>query len=127
LVDHLGLVIEVAISAANCNDRDGLRVMMSKLHLNNKQHPSLIYLDAGYISEELEEEMKEFDCRIEVIKRSDKSFKALPKRWIVERTFAWLGKFRRLSKDFEQYATTSENMIYLAMTRLMLKQIVKLI
>ena len=84
-------------------------------------------MDAGYISEELEEEMKEFDCRIEVIKRSDKSFKALPKRWIVERTFAWLGKFRRLSKDFEQYATTSENMIYLAMTRLMLKQIVKLI
>lgn len=100
---------------------------MSKLRLNNKQYPSLIYLDAGYISEELKEEMKEFGCRIEVIKRSEKSFKPLPKRWIVERTFAWLGKFRRLSKDFEQYITTSENMIYLAMTRLMLKQIVKLI
>ncbi len=99
---------------------------MSKLQLNNRQQPSLIYLDAGYISKELEEEMKEYSCRIEIIKRSDKSFETLPKRWIVERTFAWLGKFRRLSKDFEQYITTSENMIYLAMTRLMLKQMVKL-
>nr|WP_255354181.1 transposase [Candidatus Protochlamydia phocaeensis] len=86
-----------------------------------------MYLDAGYISENLEEEMKEFGCRIEIVKRNDKSFKALPKRWISERTFAWLGKFRRLSQDFEQYATTSQNMIYLAMTRLMLKQISKLI
>lgn len=127
MVDHLGLIIEVAISAANCNDKDGLRVLMSKLRLDNRQLPSLLYLDAGYISKELEQEMEDIGCRIEIIKRCDKDFKVLPKRWVVERTFAWLGKFRRLSKDFEQYTTTSENMIYLAMTKLMLKQITQLI
>jgi transposase len=52
------------------------------------------------------------------------NFKIQPKRWIVERTFAWLGKYRRLSKDYEYNTGCSESLIYLAMTRNMLKQLV---
>ncbi|MDB4947743.1 MAG: Mobile element protein, partial [Gemmatimonadetes bacterium] len=54
--------------------------------------------------------------------RTDKGFKVLPRRWVVERTFAWLGQYRRLSKDYEQLTTSSEAMIYLAMIQLMLRR-----
>jgi putative transposase len=63
--------------------------------------------------------------RLEIVKRSDKvtGFKVLPRRWVVERTFGWLSKYRRLSKDYETNFASSEAMIYIAMTRLMLKRI----
>jgi putative transposase len=63
----------------------------------------------------------------EIVKRSDdtKGFVVLPKRWIVERTFGWLGRYRRLSKDYEQLPETSESMIYAAMIRLMLKRLAR--
>ncbi|TRU08434.1 MAG: hypothetical protein EWV58_20950 [Microcystis aeruginosa Ma_MB_F_20061100_S19] len=62
---------------------------------------------------------------LEVVKRSDdqKGFVLLPKRWVVERTYAWLGCFRRLSKDHEYLPTTSEAMIYAAMVHLMLRRL----
>ena len=61
-------------------------------------------------------------CEFEVIKRSSKTFEVLPKRWIVERTFGWLNRYRRLSKDYEVYTETSEAMIYGALIRLMLRR-----
>jgi hypothetical protein len=66
-----------------------------------------------------------FKFVLTVVLRSDKcgEFKVLPKRWVVERTFAWLGHNRRLSKDYEVFPQTSETFIYLAMTRLMLRRI----
>jgi putative transposase len=62
---------------------------------------------------------------LEIVKKADKSegFQVLPHRWIVERTFAWLGRYRRLSKDYEAFLETSETMIRLAMIRLMLKRL----
>ena len=65
----------------------------------------------------------------EIVKRSDhaKGFVRLPKRWIVERTFAWLSRFRRLARDFERYARTVAAFIHLAMIRIMLKRLVKLL
>jgi putative transposase len=63
--------------------------------------------------------------RLEMIKRSDhvKGFIRLPKRWVVERTFGWLGKYRRLSKDYEYLTASSEAMIYIAMIHLMVRRI----
>ena len=63
--------------------------------------------------------------RLEIVKRSDdvKGFKVVPKRWIVERTFAWLYRYRRLSKDYEYLVSSSENMIYIAMIQLMLRRL----
>jgi NAD(P)-dependent dehydrogenase (short-subunit alcohol dehydrogenase family) len=62
---------------------------------------------------------------LEIVKRSDdvRGFKVLPHRWVVERTLAWLGRYRRLSKDYEQLPQTSESMIYAAMIRLMLRRL----
>ena len=59
-------------------------------------------------------------CTIEIVKRSDlHTFKVLPRRWVVERTFGWLGRYRRLSRDYERQAISGEMMVYLAMIRLM--------
>ncbi len=62
---------------------------------------------------------------LEIVKRSDdtKGFKLLPRRWVVERTFAWLGRFRRMSKDYEFNTSTSEAMIRLAMINIMTRRL----
>lgn len=64
---------------------------------------------------------------LEIVKRSDevKGFQVLPRRWVVERTFAWLNNYRRLSKDYEQVPETSEAFIYVAMTHLMVRRLAK--
>jgi putative transposase len=64
---------------------------------------------------------------VEIVKRSDdvKGFKVLPRRWVVERTFGWLGRQRRLSKDYEYLTDTSETMIYVSMIGLMLRRLAK--
>lgn len=66
-------------------------------------------------------------CGLEIIKRCDHKagFKILPRRWVVERTFAWLGCYRRLSKDYEYLPQTSETMIYAAMNHLMLGRLAR--
>jgi len=58
-----------------------------------------------------------------VVKRTESEFKVLPRRWVVERTFGWLGRYRRLSKDYELLPEVSEAMIYAAMVRLMLSRL----
>jgi putative transposase len=118
LVDHLGLISEVVVSAANCNDRDGLQILVDRLRI--KGHvPQLIYADQGYTGDSLKSWMKDRGIKLEIVKRAQgicikdgslktiENFVVLPKRWIVERTFAWLGRFRRLSKDYEYYPSTS--------------------
>ena len=82
-----------------------------------------IYADGGYRGELGDNVKKHFGWEMEITLRSDKSteFKPLPKRWIVERSFAWIGDFRRLAKDFERTCCTAQNMIYLAFIALMLK------
>lgn len=60
---------------------------------------------------------------MEVITRTSKTFERLPKRWIVERTFGWLNRFRRLSKDYELYTEVSEAMIYRSLIRLLVKRL----
>ena len=65
-------------------------------------------------------------CSIEIVKRTDAhTFRVLPRRWVVERTFGWLGRYRRLNRDYERQAQTGEVMVYLAMIRLMLARLVK--
>ncbi len=64
---------------------------------------------------------------LEIIKRSDvvKGFKVLPRRWVVERTFGWLGRYRRMSKDYERLPESSEAMVYWATTRLMVRRLAR--
>lgn len=123
MVDHFGWLITGEVSAASCTDRDGLDVLCRKSLLKQKGLPKKIYADLGYNGEELKMRLSNYGVELETIgRREKKEFKVEPKRWIVERTFAWLGKHRRLSKDYELITSTSMSMIYLGMCRIMLKK-----
>ena len=87
---------------------------------------ALLWVDQGYQGEKFETAIKQVSgASVEVIKRQGKEFEILPRRWVVERTFAWLVKNRRLVVDYEQLTSTSEAMIYAAMIRLMLRRLVE--
>ena len=86
----------------------------------------LITSTKGYKGELIEWIKREFDCVLEVVKKKKKKgFHVLPRRWVVERTFAWLMRFRRLSKDYEKQPSSSEAMVYIASIRLMLRRLCK--
>ena len=104
LVDTQGLLMHAIVHAADVQDRDGGALLMASLF---GAFPFLLklYADGGYQGPEFQSAMKRILARVnvEIVKRSDqaKGFVVLPKRWIVERTFAWLGRCRRLAKDWE--------------------------
>lgn len=85
----------------------------------------MVWVDQGYSGKNLANAVRQVcgdQVRVEVIKRTGKTFERLPKRWIVERTFGWLNRFRRLSKDYEVYSEVSEAMIDGALIRLLVKR-----
>ena len=122
VVDSMGMLLYVIVHAASLQDRDGARLILGKL---KSLFPTLkvVFADGGYSGKLVQwvEQLKAFVLKI--IKRTDKGFKVLPKRWIVERTFGWLGKYRRLSKDYERLTENSEATIKLAMINLMLRRL----
>lgn len=124
LVDTLGLIITLTVTVASCQDRDGAKKLLKTFGVHRKKLRK-VWVDGGYRGELLEWVKKRFRYCLEVILRSDeiKGFVVLPKRWVVERTFAWLNNHRRLSKDYERYIKTSETMIQIAMIRLMLRRL----
>ena len=123
MVDHLGLLIAATISSGNCGDRDGLEAL---IYFNSSKCPKKLFADRGYIGKEFRNRLLQYGFDLEIVKSRDKKkFELEARRWIVERTFAWLGKNRRLSKDYELISTSSLSMIYLAMTRIMLRRITK--
>lgn len=124
LVDTLGLVLIVVVHVANIQDRDGARLVLDKAR-GLLSRLLLIWADGGYAGQLVEWVATQCQWVLEIVKRSDdvKGFKVLPKRWIVERTLAWLSHCRRLSKDYERLAETSEALIYVAMIRLMIKRL----
>jgi putative transposase len=123
-VDTLGLVLAVAVHAADVQDRDGAKLVLAKL-VGRFPRLWVIWADGGYAGTLLVWALAVCGFVLEVVKRSDRAtgFVVLPKRWIVERTFAWLGRSRRLSKDYEALPETSETWIYVAMLHLMLKRL----
>ena len=84
----------------------------------------LIWADGAYTSI-VEKVRQQFGWVLEVVKRSDdvQGFKVLPHRWVVERTFGWLGRYRRLARDYEHTTSCSESMVYIASIRRMLKMV----
>jgi len=117
------LLISTAISVGNCGDRDGLHVLLYYCKQNGLC-PKKIFADQGYEGKEFKAEIREYGIELETVKRKEKSgFVVQSKRWIVERTFAWFGKCRRLSKDYELIVTSSLSMLYLSMIRLVVRRI----
>lgn len=128
LVDTLGLLIEVLVHSAGIQDRVGARYLLSKAATNHEyelESLNKVWVDGGYSGKLLDWAKQTIGTVLEVIKRSDQhTFKILPKRWVVERTFAWLLKNRRLVRDYERLKKTVESFIHLAMMRLMLRRLV---
>ncbi len=114
------------VHAADVQDRDGGALLMASLF---GAFPFLIklYADGGYQGPEFQSAVKRILARVnvEIVKRSDQAtgFVALPKRWIVERTFAWLGRCRRLAKDWECRDHNALPFLRLASIRLMLRKL----
>ncbi len=124
LVDTLGLLLIVVVLTAEIQDRDGAKILFSKI---KEQMPRLflVWADGGYRGKLIGWVSKNCLWLLEIIKRNDdvKGFVILPRRWVVERTFSWLNRNRRLSKDYERKPESSEAWIYFSMSILMLKRL----
>ncbi len=125
LVDTMGLLLSVCVHGAGRSDHVGL-TLLALFGAPKWSCLQLIWVDSAFGGKNFLSKVKRrYGWTVEVVKRSDdiKGFVVMPKRWVVERTFAWLGHFRRLSKDYEYLPTTSEAMIYAAMVHLMLRRL----
>ncbi len=124
MVDTLGLVLKAFVSEANYGDRE---VASWLLPLLSAKFPRLkkLWADGSYTGDWIEELGEDFPIDLDIVKRDDgqRGFKVIPWRWVIERTFAWLYQYRRLSKDYEYLLTTADTMIYAAMIRLMLRRL----
>jgi putative transposase len=129
LVDTLGLLLGVVVTAASVQDRDGAKTLLTRV-LGWWRRLQVIWADGGYAGQ-LEDWVKAQrpfgKLHLEIVRRDAAvvGFAVLPKRWIVERTFAWLYKCRRLARDYEQLPAHSEAMIQLTMIGLMVRDLAK--
>jgi putative transposase len=123
IVDTLGLIPAVVVHAANVQDRDGGKRVIERL--GRRFHRlRLIRADGGYAGKLVEWAKRTWKRTLEIVKRpSVSAFGVLPKRWIVERTFGRLGRYRRLSKGYETLPESSEAMIRIAMINLMVHRL----
>jgi putative transposase len=120
VVDTLGLVLMVVVHSAGVQDRDGAKEVLQALK-GLWCRVIKVFADGGYRGKLLDWAKKALNYSVEIIKRTEASmFKVLPKRWIVERTFAWLDTNRRNSKDYERLTESSQAIIHLAAIRMML-------
>jgi len=114
------------VHPADVQDRDGMREVLRQAR---RSFPFIerIFADAGYQGPKAAKAVADTGCwAIEIVKRTDAhNFVALPKRWIVERTLAWISHNRRLARDFERYARTVVAFVRLAMIRLMLRRLTR--
>ena len=127
VVDTIGCLIVVLVHAANIPDSRASREVLAAL-FSIVGAIQKIWADSAYKGQEFVQWVKDqFNCVFEVVekKKTGKGFQVLPRRWVVERTFAWLGRSRRLSKDYERKPTSSEGQVYIASSRLMLRRICK--
>ena len=127
VVDTLGLMVGLVIHPADIQDRDGAPAVLKSIL---KRWPWLrhVFADGGYAGPKLRGALQKVGkFTLEIIKRSDtaKGFEVLPRRWVVERTFAWLGRCRRLAKDFERTIASAEAWVLIANIRLLTRRLAR--
>ena len=127
VTDTLGNLVGLVIHPANVQDRDGAPGVLKSIR---KKYPSLrhVFADGGYTGPKLQGRLEKIGkWTIQIVKRSDtaEGFELLPRRWVVERTFAWLGRCRRLAKDFEATIASATAWLLLAHIRLLTRKIAR--
>ena len=124
LTDTLGLLLGVIVHSASVQDRDGAEALLREAR---RTFPFVerVIGDAGYQGPKMEAAFARTGTwTLEIVRRCDRHrFVVLPKRWIVERTLAWVSRYRRLARDYERHARTAAAFVRLAMIRLMLRRL----
>ena len=131
LTDTLGLLLAVKVTAASVDEREGAYRLIAKILSTDCLYKlcyriKLVWADGGYSGQDLKQWVEDCMCWAwEVVTRKDgqKGFRVIPRRWVVERTFAWLSANRRLARDYERLPRNAEAFIYIAMIRLMLNRL----
>jgi transposase len=127
LVDTEGLPMRVVIHGAGVQDRDGAALVLGKIR-NNFPWLELVWADGGYHARQVDAAVAKVPVlRLEIVKRSDdmKGFVVLPRRWVVERTFSWFGRNRRLAKDFENLAESLLTFVTLACIQIAIRRLAR--
>ncbi len=127
----MGLLLAVNVVAASISEKAGAQLLIEKIWANSLLKSlcgkiELVWVDAGYQGDGLYDWVANLTGWIwQVVKRSDsqQSFVILPRRWVVERSFAWLSFHRRLAKDYEKLPRTSESTLYVSMLPMMLRRL----
>ena len=128
LVDTEGLPMRLVVHSAGLQDRDGAALLLTRIR---QRFPwlELVWADSGYDARQVKGVIANIPVlRMEIVRRSDdvKGFQVQPRRWVVERTFSWFGRNRRLAKDYENLAATLAAFVTLAAIRLAIKRLARL-
>jgi transposase len=123
-VDTLGYLLALRVSPANEDDRREVERLSEEIQQATGENVELAYVDQGYTGEEAPESAAEHAIRLEVVKQegAKRGFVLLPRRWVVERDFAWATRFRRLVKDYERLPETVAGLHFVAFACLFLQQ-----
>jgi transposase len=124
-VDTLGHLLALTVTPANEQERDQVAELTARIQDVTGGTVEVAFVDQGYTGESAAEQAEANGIRLEVVKHTEakKGFVLLPRRWVVERTFAWLGRFRRLARDYERLATTLAGWHWLAFLTLLLPRL----
>jgi transposase len=127
-VDTLGHLLALHVTPANTDDRAEVGRLAQAVQDATGQSVDLAYVDQGYTGQKAAEAARAHEIELEVVKLAEakRGFVLLPRRWVVERSFAWATRFRRLVKDYERYASTLADLHLVAFACIMLKQTARL-
>jgi len=126
-VDTLGNLLALIVTPAGEQDRAQVGDLAEKVQQVTGESVEIAFVDQGYTGKEAAEEAQAYGIRLEVVKLSEakKGFVLLPRRWVVERSFGWAARFRRLARDYERLPETLAGLHFLAFAVLMLKRFVE--
>jgi len=128
-VDTLGHLLALCVTAANEQDRAQVAELAERVQAETGETVEIAYVDQGYTGENAADAAAEHGIKLEVVKlpEAKKGFVLLPRRWVVERSFGWMARFRRLARDYERLPETLAGLHYLAFVILMLKNVVEIL
>ena len=124
-VDTLGNLLALKVTAANEQEREQVAELAAKVQEVTGGTVEIAFVDQGYTGEAAADQASDHGIQLEVVKHTEakKGFVLLPRRWVVERTFGWLGRFRRLARDYERLANVLEGWHWLAFLTLIVRQL----
>ena len=128
-VDTLGHLLALCVTAADGQDRAQVSELAKRVQEETGETVEIAYVDQGYTGENAADAAGEHGIKLEVVKlpTAKRGFVLLPRRWVVERSFGWMSRFRRLARDYERLPETLAGLHYVAFVILMLKNVVEIL